>query len=156
MPRLEQLSEVQRNTALMFPCLEHDTAPVTPLKGPLSQSKVALVTTAGLHLRDDVPFVAGDPSYRVIPSNTRPGDILQSHVSIGFDHTSFYRDINGTFPIDRLHELEQRGVIGSVSKNFYSFMGAQRDARKIIETTAPEVAHRLLDEATDVVIVAPT
>ena len=30
MPRLEQLSEIQRQSTLYFPCLEHDDAPWTP------------------------------------------------------------------------------------------------------------------------------
>ncbi len=109
MPRLETLSEVERKTLQFFPCMQFDETPWTPLAKELSQSKVALVSTAGLHLRGDKPFVTdlkgGDPSYRVIPSNTSGADILQSHVSIGFDHTGFYRDINIAFPKDRLREL---------------------------------------------------
>ena len=56
MPRLDQLSEIQRQSALYFPCLENDTAPWTPWTKELSKSKVALVSGAGLHLRNDQPF----------------------------------------------------------------------------------------------------
>ncbi|MFQ5880150.1 MAG: glycine/sarcosine/betaine reductase selenoprotein B family protein [Dehalococcoidia bacterium] len=160
MPRLERLSEVQRQVLLSFPCLEHDSAPWRPLRKELSQSKLALVTTAGLHLRTDKPFIGdhktGDTSYRVIPAAAKAGDILQSHVSIGFDHTPIYRDINVTFPIDRLRELVDRGVIGSLSQSYYSFMGALRDPRRVIEETGPEVARRLKDEGVDVVLITPT
>lgn len=160
MPRLDQLSEVQRQVLLSFPCLEHDTAPWNPLRRDLSRSKLALVTTAGLHLRGDKPFISdpkgGDASYRVIPSTAKAADILQSHVSIGFDHTAIYRDINVTFPMDRLRELVARGVIGSLSQNYYSFMGALRDPRRIINETGPEVARRLKDEDVDVVLITPT
>lgn len=160
MPRLEKLSEVQRQVLLNFPCLEHDSAPSTPLRKPLEQSKLALVTTAGLHLRKDKPFIGdhkvGDASYRVIPSTAKGGDIVQSHVSIGFDHTGLYRDINVTFPVDRLRELAQRGIIGSLARNYYSFMGALRDPRRLIEETGPEVARRLKDERVDVVLITPT
>lgn len=160
MPRLEKLSEVQRQVLLAFPCLEHDSAPSTPLPKPLSQSKLALVTTAGLHLRSDKPFIGdhkvGDASYRVIPSTAKAGDILQSHASIGFDHTGLYRDINVTFPVDRLRELVQRGVLGSLAKSYYSFMGALRDPRRLIDETGPEVARRLKEEGVDVVLITPT
>ena len=59
MPRLETLSEVQRKMLQMFPCMEREGTPWTPMRKPLSESKVALATTAGLHLRDDKPFVTG-------------------------------------------------------------------------------------------------
>ncbi len=160
MPRLETLSEVQRRTLEFFPCLEHDTAPWVAPAQALTRSKVALVTTAGLHLRDDKPFNRDDPggefAYRVIPSDCNPAEVVQSHFSIGFDHTGIYRDLNVTFPVDRLRELVERGVIGSVSANYYSFMGALRDPGRVIEETGPAVARRLQDEGVDVVLLTPT
>ena len=72
MPRLEQLSEPQRQSALYFPCMEHDDAPWNPWNKGLSQSRLGLVTTAGLHLRDDKPFVAGDPSTGLFPPAAVP------------------------------------------------------------------------------------
>ena len=156
MPRLEQLPELQRKTLSMFPCLEHDTAPFHPMSKPLSQSKLALVTTAGLHLRKEKPFERGDTSYRVLPSSAKISDIIQSHSSIGFDRTAFYRDMNVTYPVDRLKELKEQGIVGDLSKNFYSFMGALRDPRRVIEETGPEVAQRLKDEGVGVVFLTPT
>ena len=157
MPRLELLSEVQRRMLQMFPCMEHDDAPWTPLRKPLSESRLALVTSAGLHLRDDKPFVmGGDSSYRAIPRSTAAADIIQSHASIGFDHAAIYRDINVTFPIDRLDEMVGEGAIGSLGANNYSFMGALRDASEVAEKTGPEVARRLLDEGVEVAFLTPT
>ena len=160
MPRLETLSEVQRRTLEFFPCLEHDTTPWVKLTKPLSECRVALVTSAGLHLRDDKPFSRDDPggesTYRVIPSDCDPVDVVQSHFSIGFDHTGIYRDLNVTFPVDRLRELAEGGEIGSLSADFYSFMGALRDPSKVIEETGPEVAGRLKADGVDVVFLTPT
>ena len=155
MPKLDQLSEIQRQSALFFPCLEHDDAPWATFKQKLSQSKLGLVTTAGLHLRGDKPFEGGDPSYRLIPSDASANDVVQSHASIGFDHTGIYRDINLAFPLDRLRELAVTGTIGSLAANYYSFMGAQRDPTKIIEETAPEVARLLKREEVDAVLLVP-
>ncbi len=156
MPRLEDLTEVARQGHLNFPAFEHDDAPFAPLKKPLSDSKVALVTTAGLHVRGVAPFTNNDQSYRVIPSDTPARDILQSHTSIGFDRTAFMRDINISFPVDRLNELVAQGVVGSLSTNFYSFMGAIRNPSKIVEETGPEVAKLLIDDGVDVVFLTPT
>ena len=160
MPRLDTLSEVQRRTLEFFPCLEHDDTPWVALDKPLSQSKVALVTSAGLHLRDDQPFTrdtpGGESTYRVIPSDCNPSDVVQSHFSIGFDHTGIYRDLNVTFPVDRLRELKERGDIGSLSANYYSFMGALRDASTVINETGPEVARLMKADSVDVVLLTPT
>ena len=155
MPRLDQLSEIQRQSALYFPCLEHDDAPWAPMAKDLSQSKLTLVTSAGLHLRGDRPFRGGDTSYRVIPSSAQAADIIESHTSIGFDHSGVYRDINLAFPIDRLRELAGQGAIGSLADNYYSFMGAHRDPRKIIEESGPEVARILRSQHVDVALLVP-
>jgi D-proline reductase (dithiol) PrdB len=160
MPRLETLSEINRQSMLSFPCLESESTTWSPLHRPLSQAKMALVTSAGLHLRDDKPFIGdpkgGDTSYRVIPSTARAADILQSHVSIGFDHTAIMRDINVTLPIDRVRELVDKGIVGSLAQNYYSFMGALRNPKPLIETTGPEVARRLKGEGVDLVFITPT
>ena len=160
MPRLEILSEVQRRMLEFFPCMESDAVPWAPLAKDLSDSTVAIVTTAGLHLRDDKPFnrdhPGGESTYRIIPSNSDTADIVQSHFSIGFDRTAIYRDINITFPIDRMRELAEQGKIGNVAPNHYSFMGALRDCTIVAEQTGPEVAQRLKDEGVNLVFLTPT
>jgi D-proline reductase (dithiol) PrdB len=160
MPRLETLSEINRQSMLAFPCLEPDTTPWSPLRKPLSQATLALVTSAGLHLRSDKPFIGdpkgGDTSYRIIPSAAKASDMLQSHVSIGFDHTAIMRDMNVTFPIDRVRELVDKGIVGSLAPHYYSFMGALRNPKPLIEDTGPEVARRLKDEGVDLVFITPT
>ena len=47
-----------------------------------------------------------------------------SHISVNFDRSGFQQDWNVVFPIDRLRELAEDGVIGSVAGFHYSFMGA--------------------------------
>ena len=162
MPLLENLSEVQRKTIQLcdaVPCMEFESAPWAPLGKDLSECRVALVTSAGLHLRGDKPFITdlegGDQSYRVIPSSANGADILESHVSIGFDHSGIYRDINVAFPIDRFRELVDRGNIGSLAQNYYSFMGGLRDPRLMVQLTAPDVAQRLNDDGVDLVFLTP-
>jgi len=156
MPRLDRLPEIMRNTLLTLPVPVNAGAPFTPLRRPLAQCRVTIVTTAGLHRREDHPFGPGDPSYRAIPSATRDAEIIQSHFSIGFDRTPALRDINIVFPIDRLRELTQRGEIGSLAPNFYSFMGAQRDTTRIQQESAPDLARRLVAEEVDVALITPT
>lgn len=160
MPKLDGLSGVVRQVLLSFPCLEPDDIPWTNPGRELKDSSLALVTSAGLHLRDDKPFAAdvkgGDTSFRVIPSDAKATDIMQSHTSIGFDHTGIYRDLNVTFPLDRMRELVQRGVVGRLSPNAYSFMGALRDVSRIVDETGPQVAQQLKNDGAEVVFLTPT
>jgi len=156
MPRLDRLPQISRNNLLTFPAQVNDTAPFVRPAKPLAACRLAIVTTAGLHLRNDRRFTPGDPTYRVIPSAAPTADIIQSHTSIGFDRVPTMRDINISFPIDRLRELVARGELGALAPSFYSFMGAQREVARIEREIGPEVARRLAGEGVDLALVTPT
>jgi D-proline reductase (dithiol) PrdB len=157
MPRLERLSELQRKSSLAHPCLLNDSAPFTRPGKPLDRSRLALVTTAGIHLRGDAPFVGGDQSFRVIPADTLASQVVQSHASIGFDRTAFQRDMNVVFPVDRVREFVARGEVGSLSRTYFSFMGAQRPPYdRLLTDTGPEVARRLRADGVEVVFLTGT
>jgi D-proline reductase (dithiol) PrdB len=145
-----------RNTLQSFPARVHDTTPFAPPARPLSACRVAIVTTAGLHRRDDRPFGPGEQTYRMIPADTPPAEIVQSHTSLGFDRVAIMRDLNVTFPLDRLRELAARGAIGGLAPNHYSFMGALRDVPRLEAETGPEVGRRLRAEGVDVALITPT
>jgi D-proline reductase (dithiol) PrdB len=122
--------------------------------GPaLGSRRIAVVTSAGLMRRGERPFVSGDTDFRVIPADTRAGDILMSHVSVNFDRTGFQRDLNVVLPLDRLRTMAEIGAIGSVAANHYSFMGAT-DPRGM-QDHARTVAGRLKDDGVDGVLLTP-
>ena len=156
MPRLDRLPEGNRKNLLNLPMQANDTAPFARPSKPLTACRVAIVTTAGLHRRDDTPFGPGEQTYRVIPADTPGADIIQSHTSIGFDRTPLMRDLNISYPIDRLRELVARGELGGLAPHGYSFMGAQRELTKIANETGPEVASRLRADGADVALLTPT
>ena len=121
--------------------------------GPLSARRVAMVSSAGIHLRTDRHFVGSDSGYRAIPNDAAPNDIVMTHVSPNYDRTAFMQDLNTVLPLDRLAELAENGVIGSVASHHYSFMGAT-DPRAM-EGGARELAGRLKDDAVDTVLLVP-
>lgn len=128
-----------------------DTPWVVPK--PLADSRVAMISTAGLHRRDDAPFADYDPGYRIIPGDTDMGDLVMSHLSTNFDRTGFYQDVNTVLPIDRLRELAGDGTIGSVAARHFSFMGAAPpDA---MEPLARDLAGLLRDDGVDAVLLCP-
>ena len=156
MPRLDRLPEASRKGLLALPVQAHDTAPFVRPSKPLAASRLALVTTAGLHRRDDRLFNPGEQAFRVLPIDTPAADIVQSHTSIGFDRTALLRDLNVTFPIDRVRELVARGTVGALVGHAYSFMGALREVAKLESESGPEVARRLRDDGADAVLLTPT
>ncbi len=156
MPRLDRLPEINRRNLLNLPVQINDTAPFTTLAKPIASCRVAIVTTAGLHRRGDRPFGPGEQTYRVIPADTPAADLVQSHTSIGFDRVPTMRDVNISFPIDRVRELVARGVLAAVAPHHYAFMGAQRDVARIAAETGPDVGRRLREEGVDVALVTPT
>jgi D-proline reductase (dithiol) PrdB len=156
MPRLDRLPPLNRNNLLMLPVQVNDTAPFTRLGAALPAARLAIVTTAGLHRRADRPFGPGEQTYRVVPSDTPAADIVQSHTSLGFDRVPTMRDLNVSFPVDRIRELIARGELGGTGPHHYSFMGAQRDLKRIQEETGPAVGRRLRDEGVQVALITPT
>ena len=136
------------------------TLPVPELDGhpfvtpkPLAEARVAICTTAGLHLADEESFGIFDPGFRVLPHGAEA--VAISHNSQNLDRSGMMLDRNVAFPTDRLDELAAAGTIGSVAPNHISFMGAQSDLATILADTGPQAAHRLREQGTDVVLLTP-
>lgn len=132
-------------------------ASFAPLRKPLTDCSVALVSTAGVHLEEQPPFdtenVAGDPSYRVIPGGVDTGRLRFSHTH--YDTSSATQDPNVVFPLNRLEELAASGRIGRVAPFHIGMMGFNPDPTSIARDTAPEVAGLLKEAEVDVVVLVP-
>ena len=72
---------------------------------PLSQRRIAIVSSAGLFRREGESFRGRDSDYRAIPGDIAWNDLLTSHISVNFDSTGLQEDWNVAFPRDRLREL---------------------------------------------------
>jgi D-proline reductase (dithiol) PrdB len=115
---------------------------------------VAIISTAGLHRKEDRPFTL-DPGdyYRVIPGNITANDLVMTHVSTNYDRFGYQQDWNIVFPLDRLNALREQGVIGSVADYHYSFMGAHDPVP--MESTVREVAGLLKKDKVDAALLVP-
>jgi D-proline reductase (dithiol) PrdB len=155
MPRLDRLSDVVRNRILMRPVPINDDVPwATPPSVPTS--RLALVTTGGLHRRDDTPFAKYDQTFRVIPSTVTEGELLQSQSSIGFDRTLRVRDLNVVFPLARLRDLVEDGALGSLATRSYSLVGAQEDSETTAEVIGKGLVPLLSADSVDLVLITPS
>ncbi len=159
MARLDRMHPAMSSALLAMECPTFPTQPWTA-GPPLAQRRVAIISTAGLHRREDRPFavttgnsraIAGD--YRVIPGDVQASDLVMSHISTNFDRTGFQQDWNVVFPIDRLHGLADEGCIGSVAAFHYSFMGATDP--KHMEPSAHALARLLAQDQVTAALLVP-
>ena len=120
---------------------------------PLSDARIAIVSTAGLHRRDDRKFRGGANDFRLIPSDLDYADLAMSHISVNFDRSGFQQDVNIAFPLERLHALAANGEIGEVSQWHYSFMGAS--APEGFAESGAEVGRLLKDDGVSAAVLIP-
>src|SRR5215831_15127266 len=119
-----------------------DRIPLAPLKKPLFQTRLTFVSSAGIQPKGTMPFdvvhPVGDFSYRRVPSEAKVTD-LEIH-QIKYPTTGALRDLNVIFPIERLQELTEEGVIGELTPNLFSFIGYQMDPERFERTLAEDIA----------------
>jgi D-proline reductase (dithiol) PrdB len=139
--------------------VESTDVPWTPAGKLLTDSKIAIVTTAGVHHRDQAPFdmtnINGDPTFRTIDVQRPVSDLMITHDY--YDHSDADRDINIIFPVERLREFEQEKLVGQVADIHYGFMGHidGHHIHTLIKESAPEVARRLKRDDVDIVLLTP-
>ncbi len=125
--------------------------PYTPFDRPLSETTVALVSTAGVHLKSQEPFdVLGDGSYRIIPSDSNASDLTITHDH--YDHTAGDQDVNAVFPIERLREMVADGTLKGLNPEFFGMMGYTLKLKQVLDETAPEIAKKIERSSTDLVL----
>ena len=136
-----------------------EPVPAAARRQPLSQSRVALVTSAGLVAPGSPPFDlarrGGDPSFRLIPADVRTNRLVVHHRSEAFDRTGLTEDLNVIFPRDALAQLALESVIGEVAPRHLSFMGSITAPGRLIREYAPEAAEVLVGDAVDVALLVP-
>ncbi len=152
MARLEDIPAGEQEMMRNLPMPTFATTPFVKGK-PLSQRRVAILSTAALQKRDDTVFSRGETSYRIIPGDTAPDDIIMSHNSVNFDRSGFQQDLNVCFPLQRLHELVEEGFIGSVADYHYKVLGGVPPERN--EGTARQIAELMKREGVDTVLLVP-
>lgn len=136
--------------------IRNQTLNWTPLARPVSQSTVALVSTAGIHLRSQQPYDIlnphGDSSYREVPSESSHGEFMVTHGH--YNHGDADEDINCVFPIERIRELRDEGVVGETAQTFYGMMGFNPDPTHLLEETAPAIGHELKKQGVELVVLS--
>jgi D-proline reductase (dithiol) PrdB len=135
--------------------------PFTPLKAPLAQARVALITTAAPYqpgVGDQGPgakYNAAAKFYKVYSDGTDTApDLRISHVGYDRVHTTA-EDPRTWFPLARLHDFVKAGRIGALTPRFHG-TPTNRSHRVTMETDAPELLRRCREDGADVAVLVPT
>jgi glycine/betaine/sarcosine/D-proline reductase family selenoprotein B len=135
-------------------------APFTPLSKPLTQSKVALITTAAPYQPDKgdqgpgAPYNGSAKFYAVYSGDTtQDHDLRISH--IGYDRAHTTATDSGTwFPLPALRRAVREGLIGGLAARFHG-APTNRSHRVTIETDAPEILARVRQDGADAAVIVP-
>jgi hypothetical protein len=135
-------------------------APFQPLRKPLAQSRITIITTAA-------PFdpAKGDQGpgakyngaakfHSVYDGDTsKPHDLRISHIAYDRVHTSA-EDSGTWFPLPQLKRFTARGRIGEVAPRFFG-APTNRSHRVTTETDAPEILARCRADHVDAAVLVP-
>ncbi len=127
----------------------HDETPFTPLKKPLAESIITLVTTAVAHPEIPKPVRAAES----IPFSEVPESFLTDELSWDRE-TTHTNDRESYFPIESLRAMEAEGVIGALANRFH-FVPTQYSHRATTSEDAPAIAKACLDDNVDIALLVP-
>jgi hypothetical protein len=138
----------------------YTSAPFQPLKKPLDQSRVTIITTAAPYdpaKGDQGPGATYNGSakfYSAYAGDTREThDLRISHIAYDRVHTSA-EDSGTWFPLPQLIRLAREGRIGEVAPRFFG-VPTNRSHRVTLETDAPDILARCRADQVDAAVLVP-
>ena len=144
-----------------YPWYTTEGEPFTRLAKPASETRFGLVTTGGYSIDGEQEPMRGYPTFgdEVPQIRPIPVDVDRSKLKInhpGYDHKYAKQDINANLPFDRLNELVEQGVIGSIAKETLVLMGLQPNVAPLIETTIPEIIAAFKADDVEAALLVPS
>jgi Glycine/sarcosine/betaine reductase selenoprotein B (GRDB) len=138
----------------------YTSAPFQPLRKPLENSRITIITTAAPFdpVKGDqgpgAKYNAGAKFYSVYDGETaKPQDLRISHIAYDRVHTSA-EDSGTWFPLPQLQRLARTGRIGEVAPRFFG-APTNRSHRVTIEIDGPEILKRCKDDRVDAAVLVP-
>jgi hypothetical protein len=134
--------------------------PFSPLKKPLSQSVLGLITTAAPYDPDkgeqgqNAPYNAAAKFYQPYRQSIDSDiDLRIAHVGIDRKHADM-QDSNCWFPLGAAKRAVEAGRVKAISTNFYG-LPTNRSQRHTLETDAPLILEMLYADGVDVAVLIP-
>ena len=136
------------------------SVPFQPLKKPLAESRVTIITTAAPYQPDKghqgpgALYNAAAKFYTVYSGDTAVDhDTRISHIGYDRKHTTA-KDSNTWFPLPLMREFAAQGRF-KLAKRFHG-APTNRSQRVTLETDAPEILARCRQDQVDAALVVPT
>jgi D-proline reductase (dithiol) PrdB len=133
--------------------------PFAPLRKPLRDSRIGLVTTAAPYQAGKgeqgpgAPYNAAAKLYTVYSGDTAVDhDLRIAHIAYDRVHTTA-EDSNSWFPLPQLRRLAAAGRIGAVAPRFHG-APTNRSHRTTLAQDCPELLSRLRADRIDAVVLA--
>jgi D-proline reductase (dithiol) PrdB len=134
--------------------------PFAPLRKPLAECRIALVTTASRYQPDKgdqgpgAPYNGAAKFYAVYSGDTvHDHDLRISHIAYDRDHTSA-ADSNTWFPLPALRRAVKAGRIGALTPRFHGFP-TNRSQQTTLDQDCPELLARLREDGADAAVLVP-
>lgn len=135
-----------------------------PLEKRLSESRIALLSSAGIYLKASQPSFDleheqthpdwGDPTWRSIPATTRRAEHAVAHLHVNDE--DILSDPEIALPMRLLEQLVGERVVGGAVGNHVTVMGFQdRGLTDWHQKTAPEITAHLREQGADALVLAP-
>ena len=138
----------------------YDDVPFAPLRKPLADATVTIVTTAAPFQPDKGPQGPGAPYnaaakfYAVYSGDTaQEHDLRVSHVGIDRKHTSM-EDARCWFPLHALRAAVASGRVGRIARRFHG-APTNRSQRHTLEVDCPEILARCREDGVDAAVLVP-
>lgn len=129
--------------------------PWAPLKKPLAECRVGLLSTAGAYALGQVAYhYKDDTSTRTLASDTPDARLRFSHLTENYLGDA-RRDPQCMVPTAALRRLAAEGVIGSLAATVCSCMGAVYSQRRVREELAPALLATFREQQADIALLVP-
>ena len=129
--------------------------PWQPLRKPLSESRLAVLSTAGTYVAGQVAYYyKDDTSIRRIPKATPVEDLRFSHIT---EHylVDARPDPDCVFPLTPLRQLEAEGAIGELADDLVSCMGGIYSQRRVGAELIPQAEAIFAEQGADAALLIP-
>jgi hypothetical protein len=137
---------------------QFDDVPFAPLKKPLAESRLALISTSEIASRawedQRLPLERGEAANVYAVATDMPLEDLYSRTHSYDMNATTLDDVNTFFPVTRLRELSEAGRIGALSPRAFGVYNAYSQ-QKTTGTDAPEVLARCREDGVDIALLVP-
>ena len=136
------------------PQAQFDPPRLTPLRKPIEESTIGVLTSSGVQLKDDEPMAeTNDLSYRLVHRNIPLSELKVSHMTPVRKWA--LEDLNVAYPRDRLIELEQEGVFKKLAPNAVSLVGSITLYTELLNDLAPRIKQEFDKQEVDLALILP-